>query len=257
MTEPLTGGFPAVPAPPPDDGDPPRTPDALEERLSRPTAGVRATLERVPGDVVVLGAGGKMGPSLARMVRRALDELGGAHARRRVTAVSRWADPAAGAAARAQLAEWGVETAAADLLDRRAIARLPDAPVVIYMTGLKFGTSDAPARMWATNTVAPALAAERYAGARVVAFSTGNVYPLTPAPGRGAAEDTRSRRSASTRTRAWRASACSSGRARGTAARSPSCGSATRWTCATACSSTWRSGCAAASRSTCAPGGCR
>ncbi len=176
-------------APAADGAEPPRTLEALEERLSRPTGGVRAALERHRGDVAVLGAGGKMGPSLARMVRRALDELGGAHARRRVVAVSRWADPAAGAAARRRLEGWGVETAAADLLDRRALAALPDAPIVVYMAGLKFGTADAPARMWATNSVAPALVAERYAGARVVAFSTGNVYPLTHAPGRGAAED--------------------------------------------------------------------
>jgi dTDP-4-dehydrorhamnose reductase len=176
-------------APTPAEGDAPRTLDDLEERLSRPTGGARAALARFDGDVVVLGAGGKMGPSLARMARRALDELGGAHARRRVVAVSRWSDPVAGPAARRQLEAWGVETAAADLLDRRSLAALPDAPIVIYMAGLKFGTADAPARMWATNTVAPALVAERYAGARLVAFSTGNVYPLTPAPGRGAAED--------------------------------------------------------------------
>jgi 1-acyl-sn-glycerol-3-phosphate acyltransferase len=190
-------GAPRVPTPPPPprrarrpgDGDPPRTVDALEERLSRPTGGVRAALERFAGDVVVLGAGGKMGPSLARMARRALDELGGPHGRRRVVAVSRWADPAAGPASRRQLEGWGVETAAADLLDQRALAALPDAPLVVYMAGLKFGTADSPARMWATNTVAPALVAERYAGARIVAFSTGNVYPLTAAPGRGAAED--------------------------------------------------------------------
>jgi nucleoside-diphosphate-sugar epimerase len=105
-----------------------------------------------------------------------------------VTAVSRY-EGEDGAARRAQLAAWGVATASADLLDRRALAALPDAPLVVYMAGLKFGTADAPARMWATNTVAPALVAERYAGARVVAFSTGNVYPPSPAPGRGLAED--------------------------------------------------------------------
>ncbi|HEY0777797.1 MAG TPA: hypothetical protein VGD56_07500 [Gemmatirosa sp.] len=159
--------------------------DALEERLSRPTDGVTGVLARTAGDLVLLGAGGKMGPSLARMARRALDALGGAHAGRRVVAASRFSDPAA----RRQLEAHGVETAVVDLLDRRSVAALPDAGLVVYMAGLKFGASDAPARMWATNTVAPALVAERYAGARVVAFSTGNVYPRTPAPGRGAAED--------------------------------------------------------------------
>lgn len=167
------------------DAEPPRDLDALEERLSRPTDGVLGVLARTEGDLVVLGAGGKMGPSLARMARRAFDALGGAHARRRVVAASRYTAPDA----RRQLEAWGVETAPVDLLDRRSVAALPDAPLVVYMAGLKFGVSDAPARMWATNTVAPALVAERYAGARVVAFSTGNVYPRTPAPGAGAAED--------------------------------------------------------------------
>lgn len=164
---------------------PPTTPEALEERLSRPTSAVQGVLARTAGDLVVLGAGGKMGLSLARMARRALDALGDAHAARRVVAVSRFADPAARRAFEAH----GIVTVAADLLDAAAVARLPDAGVVVYMAGLKFGSSDAPARMWATNTVAPALAMERYAAARVVAFSSGNVYPNTPSPGRGAAED--------------------------------------------------------------------
>ncbi len=168
----------------------PRGLDALEERLSRPTDGVLGVLGRTEGDLILLGAGGKMGPSLARMARRAFDTLGGAHAARRVVAASRFSDPAA----RRQIEAHGVETAVVDLLDRGSLAALPDAALVVYMAGLKFGASDAPARMWATNTVAPALAAERYAGARVVAFSTGNVYPRTAVPardesGRGAAED--------------------------------------------------------------------
>jgi hypothetical protein len=163
----------------------PTTPEALEERLSRPTGGVRSVLARYTGDLVLLGAGGKMGLSLARMARRALDEAGGAHAKRRVIAVSRFGDPTV----RRAFAAANVETVPADLLDRRAVATLPDAALVVYMAGLKFGTSDAPARMWATNTLAPSYAMERYAGARVGAFSTGNVYPRTPAPGRGAAED--------------------------------------------------------------------
>jgi nucleoside-diphosphate-sugar epimerase len=172
-------------APAADDAAPPLSVEALEERLSRPTGGVRAVLGRLPGDLLVLGAGGKMGPSLARMARRALDELGGEHAARRVIAVSRFADRAA----RAALESWGVATLAADLADPRALAALPDAPLVVYMAGQKFGTSDAPSRTWGINTFLPGLVAERFAGARVVAFSTGNVYPNTAAPGRGAAED--------------------------------------------------------------------
>jgi nucleoside-diphosphate-sugar epimerase len=168
-----------------DDAAPPRSVDELEERLSRPTGGVRAVLGRLAGDVLILGAGGKMGPSLARMARRALDELGGAHAARKVVAVSRFADPLA----RRALEEWGVATIAADLADPRALAALPDAPSVVYMAGQKFGTSDAPARTWGINAFVPGLVAERFRSARIVAFSTGNVYPNTPSSGRGAAED--------------------------------------------------------------------
>jgi nucleoside-diphosphate-sugar epimerase len=157
--------------------DPPRDENELEELLSRPSPGVVEALSRTPGDVVLLGAGGKMGPSLALMVRRATDQLGD---RRRVIAVSRNWD--SGVAARLWSA--GVEVVHADLLDRRAREALPDAPNVIYMAGQKFGTREFPAATWVTNTVLPALVAERYRGARIVAFSTGNVYGFTtPASG--------------------------------------------------------------------------
>ena len=172
-------------APAADDAAPPLSVDALEERLSRPTGGVRGVLGRLSGDILVLGAGGKMGPSLSRMARRALDELGGAHAARRVIAVSRFSSRTS----RDALERWGVTTVAADLTDPKALAALPDAPSVVYMAGQKFGTSDAPSRTWGINTYLPGLVAERFAGSRIVAFSTGNVYPNTPAPGRGAAED--------------------------------------------------------------------
>src|SRR5215208_4757705 len=114
----------------------PRDEEELELMLSDPTPAVVEALRACPGDVVVLGAGGKMGPSLARMVRRATEADG-----RRVVAVSRFGS----AAARERLEGWGVETAACDLADRAAVARLPDAPNVIYMAGQKFGTRDAPA----------------------------------------------------------------------------------------------------------------
>ena len=153
----------------------------LDELLSRPTPGVGATLERVPGDIVVLGAAGKMGPSLAHMLRRALDELG---RRNRVIAVSRFA----AGDVEAELRRRRVETVRCDLFDREAVARLPDAANVIFMAGQKFGTTAAPSLTWAANTILPALAAERYADARIVAFSTGNVYPLTPAGLRGCTE---------------------------------------------------------------------
>jgi dTDP-4-dehydrorhamnose reductase len=165
----------------------PRDVESLEEILSEPRAETIAALEGAPGDVVVLGAGGKMGPTLSRMVRIAADRAdGGADSgRRKVFAVSRWTD----AEVARRLAASGVSTVTADLLDRPAVAELPDAPNVIFMAGQKFGTRDAPARTWAMNVVVPAWCAERYAGSRIVAFSTGNVYPLTPAEGGGSREE--------------------------------------------------------------------
>lgn len=155
---------------------------ALEERLSRPTPGVLETLERLEGDILILGVGGKMGPTLARMVRRAGDSLG---KKRRVLGAARFSDPAV----EARLQAVGVETLRCDLLDRAAVERLPEAPNVIYMAGQKFGTGTEPARTWAMNVVAPAYAAARFAGARTVVFSTGCVYPNTPVASGGAREN--------------------------------------------------------------------
>jgi nucleoside-diphosphate-sugar epimerase len=149
----------------------------LDELLSTPRPETTAALARCPGDVVVLGAGGKMGPTLARMVARAASD-------RRVTAVSRWSSPAAERA----LNDVGVQTIRADLLDRDEVSRLPDAPNVIFMAGQKFGTTGAPAMTWAMNTIVPANCAERYKTSRIVAFSTGNVYALTPVASAGARE---------------------------------------------------------------------
>jgi len=155
----------------------PRTEAELEEALSRPSPSLAAALHDAPGDIVVLGAGGKMGPSLARMAKRADPS-------RRVIAVSRWSDASAAGA----LGTEGIEIARADLLDPRELAALPDAANVVFMAGQKFGTAGDPSLTWAMNAAVPAFVAERYAGARLVVFSTGNVYALTPATGRGARE---------------------------------------------------------------------
>lgn len=163
----------------------PRNERELDELLATPRDATVEAMRRCPGDVVVLGAGGKMGPTLARMAVRAAAAADGG-ARRRVIAVSRFTS----AAARATIQESGVETIQADLLDPAAVARLPDAPNVVFMAGQKFGTSDAPHRTWMMNVVVPALCAARYRASRIVAFSTGNVYPLTPVLGSGANETT-------------------------------------------------------------------
>jgi nucleoside-diphosphate-sugar epimerase len=164
----------------------PRTEQELDERLSEPRMATVEALRRAPGDIVILGAGGKMGPTLARMAARAAGTADGESRHRRVIAVSRFtADEVP-----RELERHGVETIQCDLLDRVAVERLPDAPNVVFMAGQKFGTSDAPARTWMMNVVVPAHCARRYATARIVAFSTGNVYPLVPVQSGGASETT-------------------------------------------------------------------
>ena len=152
--------------------------EALDDELSEPGPALRASLGRLVGDVVVLGAGGKMGPTLVRLLVRGLGESG------RITAVSRFSD----ARARRSIEATGARTLSVDLLDPDQVARLPDAASVIYMAGQKFGTTGQEARTWAVNALAPGLAAHRYRAARIVTFSTGNVYPLWPADSDGPSE---------------------------------------------------------------------
>jgi len=161
---------------------PPNSEEELERLLSEPTAGVLETIRKTQGDIIVLGAGGKMGPTLARMARRALDAV---RPKDRVIAVSRFSRAEAAHRLRAS----SVETISCDLTDRAAVAELPDAPNVIFMAGQKFGTSDAPGATWMMNAVVPSIVAERYAKSRIVAFSTGNVYPFVPAASGGSTED--------------------------------------------------------------------
>lgn len=153
----------------------------LDELLSTPRPETVDALRECPGDVIVLGAGGKMGPTVARMAARAAALVGDG---RHVIAVSRFSSPGVARV----LGGAGVRTITCDLLDAEALAALPDVPNVIFMAGQKFGTADVPAVTWAMNTVVPALCAERYRAARVVAFSTGNVYPLRPVTTGGARE---------------------------------------------------------------------
>jgi nucleoside-diphosphate-sugar epimerase len=157
------------------------TVEELDAALSAPTDAVSAALRQVPGDIVVLGVGGKMGPTLARMAKRAGSEG------RRVFGVSRFSSRDLPA----QLSSWGIEPIQADLLDRTVYDRLPDAPNVVYMAGMKFGTSGQESLTWAMNAHLPALVCERYAASRIAAFSTGNVYALSPGGGRGSRESDR------------------------------------------------------------------
>jgi nucleoside-diphosphate-sugar epimerase len=155
--------------------------DHLEELLSDPSVEAIDAMRKVGGDVLVLGVAGKMGPTLARMARRALDAAG---IPARVIGVARFSDSARQVA----LEQHGIETVRCDLLEEGALAALPDAPNVIYMAGRKFGSTGDEANTWAMNTYLPALVCERYRTSRIAAFSTGNVYGLT-ATGRGGSRE--------------------------------------------------------------------
>jgi len=156
--------------------------EQLEEVLSRPTPDDTAALGGLEGDLLILGVGGKMGPSLAIRAKRAIDEAG---LRKRVIGVSRFGD----AGVRERFERAGVEAIAADLLDRNALEGLPDSPDVVFMAGRKFGTAGAAHWTWAMNVLLPALVAERWRDSRFVVFSSGNVYPLRKVSEGGADEE--------------------------------------------------------------------
>ena len=155
---------------------------SLERVLSTPSPELVADLCAGSGDLVVLGAGGKMGPTLCMLAARALAAGGSS---RSVIAVSRWSD----AAVRGRLEAAGVRCVAFDLLGDRPYSELPDAADVVFMVGAKFGSAGNPAPLWQTNAVVAGLAAARYRTSRIACFSTGNVYPFVPLSG-GATEDT-------------------------------------------------------------------
>lgn len=152
--------------------------EALEETMTRPSPALVDDLARTAGDILVLGIGGKMGPTLARLAKRAAPA-------KRVLGVARFSEPGL----RESLARHGIETVACDLLDRDALAALPEIENVIFMAGRKFGSSGNVPLTWAMNVHVPALVAERFRRSRIVAFSTGCVYPFVPVDGGGASED--------------------------------------------------------------------
>lgn len=144
----------------------------LERRLSEPTDADRVFMRDFQGDVIILGAGGKMGPSLARLAKRAADAAG---ARSRIIAVSRFSSESA----RRELEAAGIIVVSCDLLNPSNVEKLPDCENVLYLAGRKFGSTGRPDLTWAMNALAPALAAYRYRHSRIVVFSTGNVYGFT------------------------------------------------------------------------------
>lgn len=153
----------------------------LEDLLSTPSEAAIEAMRRIEGDVLILGVGGKMGPSLARMLVRASQQAG---IDLKVRAVSRFSNESL----RGKLTADGIETIAGDLGDEAFIAGLPDSTNVIFMAGMKFGTGDNPSTTWAMNTYVPALICRRFRDSRMLSFSTGNVYPLVPIDSGGSVE---------------------------------------------------------------------
>ncbi len=154
------------------------TVEALEDFMTEPSPELVADLARAPGDILVLGVAGKMGPTLARMAKRAAPE-------RRVIGVARFSD----ARAREALERAGIEAVPCDLLDREAVQALPRCPNVVFMAGMKFGSTGQQPLTWAMNVQVPALVAETFRQSRIVAFSTGCVYPFVPVDSGGPTEE--------------------------------------------------------------------
>ena len=150
--------------------------------LGQPTDGVLDTLARLEGDVAILGAGGKMGPTITSMLCQGFRQLG---KRNRVLAVSRFSDPESADLLRG----YGAEILSCDLIDREAVQQLPEVDNILFLAGHKFGATSAPELTWAMNTIVPALKAEKFTRTRMVVFSTGCVYPFVPVESGGSRED--------------------------------------------------------------------
>ena len=155
----------------------------LNELLTTPSERLIADVKKIEGDIIVIGAGGKMGPSLCLLAKKAADKAGAAS---KVIAVSRFTDPLAVTL----LKDGGVDIISTELLESGALEKLPDVPNVIYMAGRKFGTAGQEYLTWAMNSMLPSRVAERYKNSRIVVFSTGNIYPQTSVISGGATEET-------------------------------------------------------------------
>jgi nucleoside-diphosphate-sugar epimerase len=152
--------------------------EMLDDIMTAPTDALIRDLKAVDGDIIILGVGGKMGPTLARLAKRAAPE-------KRIVAVARFSTPGL----REDLEKAGIETIACDLLDRAAVEALPKIRNVIFMAGFKFGAGGNPSMTWAMNVLVPAFVAEAFKASRIVAFSTGCVYPFATASGGGSTEE--------------------------------------------------------------------
>ena len=158
------------------------TEEYLDRLLTTPSPKLIADISKIKGDIIILGAGGKMGPTLSVLAKNACKAAG---IDKKITAVSRFNDPMA----IGLLNKHGVSTISMDLMKPQAINTLPEAENIIYMAGRKFGTDGQEHLTWAMNTWLPSLAAERYKNSNIVSFSSGNIYPMMN-PRDGGADET-------------------------------------------------------------------
>ncbi|WP_092099877.1 Rossmann-fold NAD(P)-binding domain-containing protein [Pontibacter chinhatensis] len=156
--------------------------EKLEYELLSPSDKLLQDMAKIKGDIILLGIGGKMGPSMGKLARRAVEEAG---LNKRIIGVSRFSD----GRLRDELESHGIETIAADLLNEEELMKLPDVENVLYLAGNKFGTTGKEAFTWAMNAYLPGRVAEKYRDANIVAFSTGNVYPFVPVTSGGLSEE--------------------------------------------------------------------
>ena len=161
-----------------------QTVEELEHKLSEPSERLIEDVAKIQGDIMILGLGGKMGPTLAKLLKKAIDKAG---ISKRIMGASRFSNEAM----YNQLTDFGIECHKADLLDDTALYNLPEAENVIYMAGNKFGTAGNEHFTWAMNAYLPGRVAERYKNSNIVVFSTGNIYPFLPSESGGATEDVR------------------------------------------------------------------
>lgn len=156
--------------------------EVLEQELLKPSDALVSDISKIDGDIIILGVGGKMGPSMAKLARRAIKSAG---VNKRIIGISRFSE----AGTREELEAEGIETISADLLNEKQLAELPDAANIMYLAGTKFGTTGKEPFTWAMNSYLPGRVAERYKNSRIVAFSTGNIYPFTPVSSGGLSEE--------------------------------------------------------------------
>lgn len=156
--------------------------DAVLQEYLKPSPKLLDDIVRIDGDILILGAGGKMGPAMAKLVKDAINET---NIQKKVIAASRFSD----ADVWNDLNKYGITTIKADLLNEDDLEKLPDTPNVIYLAGHKFGTTGNESYTWAMNTFLPGMVARRFKQSGIVVFSSGNVYPLSPVTAGGMTED--------------------------------------------------------------------